>query len=190
VRGLVEGLASPHPLAATLPGVLREDAFARSLCASFDEVLAPVLLSLDSFPAYLDLALAPEDMLPWLAQWVGMAADRGGHLGAARAARQDPDLQRQQLRASREQHQSRGTRRGIELAVRAAYGVAVEVTENGAATWSTEPGGALPGSRTPDLVVTVRVDRPEQVDPDALDAFVAAVKPAHVPHRTQVVVVG
>ena len=180
MRGLVEGLASPHPLAAILPGLLREDEFARSLCASFDEVLAPVLLSLDSFPAYLDLSLAPEDMLPWLAQWVGMAADRG----------QDPDLQRQQLRASREQHQSRGTRRGIELAVRAAYGVAVEVTENGAATWSTEPGGTLPGSRTPDLVVTVRVDRAEQVPPDALDAFVAAVKPAHVPHRTQVVVAG
>jgi phage tail-like protein len=176
VRGQVEGVPSPHPLADTLPGVLREDAFARSLCGGFDEVLAPVLLSLDSFAAYLDLATTPADMLPWLAQWVGMAGDHG----------QDPDLLRQQLRASREQHASRGTRRGIELAVRAAYGFAVQVEENGAAAWSTEPGGPLPGDPEPALRVTVRAAGPDQVDPDALDAFVASVKPAHVPHATRV----
>lgn len=176
MRGQVDGVASPHPLADTLPAVLREDAFARSLCGGFDDVLAPVLLTLDGFAAYLDLATAPSDMLPWLAQWVGMAADHG----------QDPDLLRQQLRASREQHTSRGTRRGIELAVRAAYGLAVQVEENGAAAWSTEPGGQLPGDPEPALRVTVRAARPDQVDPDALDAFVASVKPAHVPHATSV----
>jgi phage tail-like protein len=176
MRGQIDGLRSPHPLVDTLPGVLREDAFAQSLCGGFDEVLAPVLLSLDSFTAYLDLATAPADLLPWLAQWVGMAADHG----------QDPDLLRQQLRASREQHASRGTRRGVELAVRAAYGLAVTVEENGAAAWSTEPGGSLPGDPEPSLRVTVHAARPEQVDPDALDAFVASVKPAHVPHESSV----
>lgn len=176
MRGHIDGARSPHPLGETLPGVLREDAFTQGLCDGLDEVLAPVLLSLDSFAAYLDLATAPADMLPWLAQWVGMAADHG----------QDPDLLRQQLRASREQHASRGTRRGIELAVRAAYGVAVRVEENGAAAWSAVPGAPLPGSPEPSLRVTVRVSRPGQVDPDALDAFVASVKPAHVPHETSV----
>ena len=176
MRVQLDGVLSPHPLADTLPSMLREDPFARSLCGGFDEVLAPVLLSLDSFTAYLDLATAPADLLPWLAQWVGMAADHG----------QDPDLLRQQLRAAREQHASRGTRRGIELAVRAAYGVAVQVEENGAAAWSSEPGGPLPGEEEPSLRVTVRTARPEQVDPDALDAFVASVKPAHVPHATRV----
>lgn len=176
MRGQVDGVLSPHPLADTLPVMLRDDAFARSLCDGFDEVLAPVLLCLDSFAAYLDLATAPADLLPWLAQWVGMAADHG----------QDPGLLRQQLRASREQHASRGTRRGIELAVRAAYGVAVQVEENGAAAWSTEPGGSLPGDPEPALRVTVRTARSEQVDPDALDAFVASVKPAHVPHTSSV----
>ncbi|HEY0238897.1 MAG TPA: phage tail protein [Friedmanniella sp.] len=176
MRGQLEGVPSPHPLADTLPSMLREDAFARSLCGGFDEVLSPVLLTLDSFAAYLDLATAPADLLPWLAQWVGMAADHG----------QDPDLLRQQLRASREQHASRGTRRGIELAVRAAYGVAVQVEENGASGWSSEPGRPLPGDPEPSLRVTVRVARADQVDPDALDAFVASVKPAHVPHETSV----
>ena len=104
------------------------------------------------------LGTAPADMLPWLAQWVGMAADHG----------QDPDLLRQQLRASREQHASRGTRRGIELAVRAAFGVAVEVSENGAAAWSSEPGGPLPGDPDPVLRVRIRTARPDQVDPSAL----------------------
>lgn len=178
MRGGVDGALSPHPLAATLPGVLREDGFAQALCGGLDEVLAPVLTTLDSFDAYLDLATAPDDLLPWLAQWVGMAADHG----------QDPDLLRQQLRTSREQHASRGTRRGIELAVRAAYGVAVRVEESGGATWADAPGGALPGDPEPWLRVTVTLARAGQVDPDALDAFVASVKPAHVPHETVVVV--
>jgi hypothetical protein len=56
---MVAGLATPHPLADTLPALLREDPFARELCASFDEVLAPALLTLDTFADYLDPATTP-----------------------------------------------------------------------------------------------------------------------------------
>ena len=49
MRGMVEELASPHPLTDTLPSMLQEDPFAGSLCGSFDELLAPVLLTLDTF---------------------------------------------------------------------------------------------------------------------------------------------
>ena len=75
MRGLVAELGSPHPLSETLPSMLREDPFARSLCESFDDVLAPVLLTLDTFGCYLDPTTTPEDMIPWLAQWLGLGVD-------------------------------------------------------------------------------------------------------------------
>src|SRR5215831_2087780 len=75
MRGTVPGLASPHPLGGTLPGLYADDSFAQRLCQGLDELLAPVLATLDCLPAYLDPATAPPDLLEWLAGWVGMAID-------------------------------------------------------------------------------------------------------------------
>jgi phage tail-like protein len=176
MRGTVDGLVNPRPLAATLPAMLREDPTARGICDGLDEVLAPVLLSLDAFPAYLDLATTPDDMVPWLAQWVGMGVDLG----------EDLDRQRELLRTAGELHAIRGTRRGIELAVQAALGMAAEVVETGAAAWSDRPGGDLPGEPEPAVVVIVRPGPDQYVDADRLEAVVEALKPAHVEHRVQV----
>lgn len=176
MRGAIAGLVSPSPLGDTLPSVLREDAFARGLCAGLDEVLAPVMLSLDAFEAYLDLDTTPDDMLPWLAQWLGLVldTDRG------------PDTQRDLLRSAGELHATRGTRRGIELAVTAGLGLSVEVTETGAATWSATPGGDLPGQPGATLEVVVRTAPGQEVDIDRVEALVASVKPAHVRHRVRI----
>jgi phage tail-like protein len=174
---LLEGLPTPMPLADTLPALLREDAFARGVCGGIDELLAPVLLSLDGYSAYLDLSVAPEDMLGWLAQWVGLSVDPG----------QELSRQRELLRSSGELHALRGTRRGIELAVHAALGLTVEVVETGGSTWSAQAGGELPGEPTPAIVVIARSEGGVPVDVERLDALVASVKPAHVQHRVQVV---
>lgn len=176
MRGTIDGLGTPSPLADTLPAVLREDAFARELCASMDEVLAPVLLTLDALPAYLDLATTPEDMLPWLAAWLGMSLDTS----------QDPDSQRGLLSSAGELHATRGTQRGIQRAVEAAIGVPVEVVETGGSAWSEMPGGDLPGEPRPAIVVTVLAGQGAQVDPDRVEAVVASVTPAHVLHRIQI----
>jgi phage tail-like protein len=176
MRGTLDGLPTPRPLAATLPAMLREDPMARGLCDGLDEVLAPVLLSLDAFPAYLDLATTPDDMVPWLAQWVGMSVDLG----------EDLDRQRELLGSAGALHAIRGTRRGIELAVQAATGMPAEVVETGSASWSDTPGGALPGDPQPAVVVVVRPEPDAYVDADRLDALVEALKPAHVQHRVQI----
>jgi len=177
MRGTIAGLSSPVPLADTLPSVLREDPFARELCASMDEVLAPVLLTLDAFPSYLDLTTAPEDMLPWLAQWLGMTIDQS----------QDLSIQRGLLGSAGELHATRGTQRGIQLAIEAALGVPVEVAETGGATWSEMPGGDLPGEPRPAVTITVRPGPGQQVDPDRVEALVASVTPAHVLHQIVIV---
>lgn len=178
MRGLIEGLATPAPLADTLPSMLREDAFARDLCAALDEVLAPIMLSLDSFPAYLDVGTTPDDMVPWLAQWVGLTVDHARKRGG----------QRELLRTARDMHALQGTRRGIELAVSAALGaeVKVEVSESGGTAWSERADDDLPGEPVPALVVTVRPGPGQDVDLEHLDAVVRAVRPAHVRYEVAI----
>ena len=136
MRGTIEGLVTPLPLAADPPrNAARGRRWPVDMCESLDVVLAPVLLSLDGFPAYLDLGTTPEDMLPWLAQWVGMTVDPG----------EDLDRQRELIATASELHAVRGTRRGIELAVEAALGVPAEVVETGAASLVGDRGRRAPG---------------------------------------------
>ena len=176
MRALVPGLTTPAPLAGLLPAMLREDPFAQQLCAGLDEVLAPVMVSLDSFAAYLDLGTAPDDMLPWLAQWVGLTLDDS----------QDPRAQRELVGAARELHAIRGTRVGVQQAVQAAVGLPTEVYETGGCAWSERAGGDLPGEPVPAVVVIVRPGEGVEVDTDKLEAIVGSVVPAHVQFRVQV----
>jgi phage tail-like protein len=180
MRGLLEGHPSSAPLAAILPAMLREDAFARQLCTGLDEVLTPVLVSLDSFAAYLDVGTTPDDMLPWLGQWLGVSLD----------PRQEPDAQRELLGLARELHTVRGTRAGVALAVRTALGIEVSVSETGASSWSESAGGNLPGEAIPRVVVKV-VGSPGpnsggELDLERLDAVIQSALPAHVRYRVQV----
>lgn len=171
MRGTIVGLASPHPLTDTLPTMLREDLFARGLCAGFDELLAPVVLDLDTFVAHLDPATAPDDLLPWLAQWLGLGID----------AAMDPAPRRDELRVAGAVNAARGTRHSIELAVESVFAVAAEVAESGGARWSPTPGGALPGQGVPGITVVVTAPPGAEIDRDRLAAVVRSVAPAHIP---------
>lgn len=72
MRTGVTGLPTPHPLIDQLPAVYLEQDFLRRFLAALDDVLAPVLLTIDNLPAHLDPRSAPEDFLAWLAQWVAV----------------------------------------------------------------------------------------------------------------------
>lgn len=176
MRGTIARLPSPHPLVEILPSLLRADPFAGSLCASFDELLAPAMLSLDTFVDYLDPDTTPEDMLPWLAQWLGLDPD-------AFLARPP---QRHELRLASSLNAIRGTRRSIQLAIENALGLPAEVTESGGARWTATPGGELPGEQEPSVTVVVHPPSGVEVDVDRLDALVRSVKPAHVRHTVLV----
>jgi phage tail-like protein len=172
----VPGLASPHPLGQTLPSLYRDDHFAQNLCAGLDEVLAPIIATLDSLPAYLDPGTAPDDMLGWLAGWMGIVLD--GHQSAER--------QRELVQVGVELLQWRGTARGVRAAVGALFDTVPEIVESGGASWSAEPNSALPGSPQTELLVRLGVSDPEGFDVRRLEALVAMIKPAHVPHRVEV----
>ncbi len=177
MRGLVPGLATPHPLGNLLPSVYREDLFAQRLCDGLDEVVAPVIATLDSLPAYLDPATAPEDMLGWLAGWMGIVLD--GHQG--------PGRQRELVQAGVELLQWRGTVRGIRSAVRALFDTEPQIVESGGVAVSETAGSDLPGSAQTSLVVRLQVADLDSFDVRRLEALVEMTTPAHVPHRVEVV---
>lgn len=177
MRGSIPGLASPHPLGPSLPAVYQEDQFAQALLEGLDEVLAPVISTLDNLDAYLDPRLTPDDFLSWLGNWVGFAIDESWDL----------ERRREGVARAVEMYRLRGTAAGLGQQVEMHTGGTVEIVENGGSAWSIDAGGELPGSQKAMVVVRVHVDDPKAVDPLHIDALVAAAKPAHVEHRVEIV---
>ena len=163
-------VVEPVPAAA-------DDDMTQRLTAAFDEVLAGVVQVLDCFPAYLDPALAPEDFLEWLGGWTGATLDETWPIERRRAF----------VASAVDLFWIRGTVAGLAAHVAVFTGGEVEIAEPGATAWSHDPGASLPAGGSPDLLVRVRVKDPATVSAAGLDALVATAKPAHVPHRVEIV---
>jgi phage tail-like protein len=174
MRGIVLGLASPHPLGESLPAVYADNGFAQRWCQGLDEVLAPVLATLDCLPAYLDPAIAPPDLVEWLAGWVGVTLVPG-----------IPGPRRRQLvMAAARLYGWRGTLRGIRSIIELSTGQAPEITESGSSAWSRDPGAGLPGF--PDPALVIRLNAAElSIEEPRLVAIIAPFVPAHVPWRLE-----
>jgi phage tail-like protein len=172
-------LPSPHPLGATLPALYLDDSFTQRLCSALDEILATDIAVLDCFPTYLDPAMAPPDLLDWLASWMGLAAARNVPL----------ERRRRLVARAAELHAWRGTPHAVRELVQLASGLPAEIEESGGTSWSREAGSPLPGRARPGLVVRVRTgDRGgAQVDVDEtlLSRVLELVVPAHVPWRVE-----
>jgi len=171
---------SPRPLVDTLPGLYQDDPVTRAWTAALDELLAPVFLTLDSFPAYLDPWLTPDDFVPWLAEWVGISLDPAWPLGRRRAA----------IAGAARLYSLRGTARGVGLAVELATGVTPEVTESGKTTWSVQPTVAAASAPAPFLLVRLRVPAGTSPDLGAARRAVQLAAPAHVPVTVEVMADG
>lgn len=174
---MVGGLDTPYPFATLLPAILQEDEVAVRLTAAFDDVLAPVIATLDCLYAYLDPELAPTDFLDWLAGWVGVELDENWPV----------DRQRAVVAAAVGLHRMRGTTAGLRALLELVTGGRVEITDSGASTWSLTPDAALPGSPAPMVTVRVFLPDPGAVSKHSIDALVAAGKPVHVAHRVIIV---
>lgn len=164
-------LPTAHPIGHTLPAVYHEHEFVQQFTAALDEVLAPVLTTLDCFAAYLDPDTAPEDFLDWLAGWVALSLDDSWTLP-----------QRRRLVAEAVQlHRWRGTRRGLAQHVELLTGGTVEVADNGGCSWSPRSGSAPPGTPVPRIEVTVRSRADKRMDTERIRRLIADSLPAHVP---------
>jgi phage tail-like protein len=147
------------------------------LTEALDEVLAPVLSTLDNLPAYFDPRLTPDDFLGWLAGWVAIELDETW----------EADRRREAVAGAVDLLRKRGTALGLAAEVRLVAGADVEVVENGGTAWSLDPGSPMVGSPEPMLLVRVKTGDPGAVDLGRVERAVMAAKPAHVPHRVEIV---
>jgi phage tail-like protein len=171
------GHLNPLPVGDRLPGVFDNDAVVQDFCAGLDEVLAPIVLTLDCLPAYLDPVTTPADMIGWLADWLGVNLD----------PRQSVAQQRHLLRKTAKLLQWRGTAKGLRDVVEFIVGVRPEIIETGGSQWSETPGTPLPGQPGDRVVVRLVVADPTQVDARRVGEIVAAITPAHIRYVIEIV---
>ncbi|MBK3583258.1 phage tail protein I [Streptomyces sp. MBT57] len=177
MRAWIEGLGSPYSLADMLPSVYQDDPFTVRLTAGWDEVIAPVISTLDCLDAYVDPGLAPADFLNWLADRMGTQLDENWPAERKRAA----------IAHAVRGHRTRGTVDGLRARVALATGGEVELFDSGGVFTSPTPDTPFPEGLPSVAVIRIRVEREQDGDPVDLEALVRECLPAHVPYRMEVV---
>jgi phage tail-like protein len=145
-----------------LPPRYHEVEFIGRFLLIFESVMEPLERMIGQIEDYFDPRLAPEALLPWLADWLGMALD--DHL----AVRQ----QRELIRSAAMLYLWRGTRRGLAEAIRICAGVEPIIVE---------PGDPEGGAELPPHVFAVVVEAPDPaaIDRALLERMIDTQKPAH-----------
>jgi phage tail-like protein len=180
MRGLIDALPSPRSLGAELPAAFQEDDFCQRLMSAFDEVLAPLFVTLDCLDSYLDPDLAPEDFLDWLASWVGVEIDETWTL----------ERRRRLVHDAVALYRIRGTAGGLAAHVRLYSGVTPQIEESGGCQWSQTADSPLPGSPRPRLMVRLPVEADANVKLSTVSRIVSASRPAHMPYNVELLVGG
>ena len=174
-RAAVPGLPSRYPIGTLLPGMYAGDEFAQRFTAGLDELVAPVLSTLDNLPAYFDTRLAPADFLPWLASWLGIDVDPAWEGEARQVVARAVAL-----------HRWRGTRRGLAERLWLCLGARAQIVDGGGASWSATAGGALPGTESGEVLVRVWPERTPELDRARVVAVVQAACPVHLTTRVEI----
>lgn len=177
MRAAVDGLNSPYSLVDLLPAVYQEDPFAVRLTAGWDEVIAPIISTLDCLDAYLDPRLAPEDLLSWLAERLGTRLDEKWPVERKRAATE----------GALTGHRDRGTVGGVRTRIALATGGVVELSDSGGVFTSRSPDTPYPAGLPSTVEVRVAVPRDEEASPVDVERLMQQCMPAHVPYHVEVV---
>lgn len=173
MRGSVDNAPRPAvSLVAGLPAAFFGNDLTTDLVEAFDEVLGPVVATLDDLAAYVDARYAPDDCVVWLGRWINVLVD--SRWPAERVRRHLPDLVVAMT--------CRGTIEGIVAGVRACTGQDPTVTDNGGVAWSERPQGEPPGVPRLRLEVVAHLAESDgDLVRSLVHAVVADLKPAHVP---------
>lgn len=145
------------------------DAFVLRFLSSLEEVLDPVVATIDQLPAHFDLRTAPPEVVALVGEWLGIELDAALPSG----------VHRRILRRATEITRMRGTLFGVLLVLELSFpGLVFDVRDGGRVIVSTDPHDSLPAGER-----TLTVICPPRLGPDDVDAvrrIVAEVKPTGV----------
>jgi phage tail-like protein len=156
-----------------LPAIYSTDDFMGRFLLIFETILSPIERTIGNLHYYFDAQMAPPEVLPWLASWLGLALDERW-----------PEAQRRALiLAAVELYQWRGTRRGLTEFLRLYTGLTPEIIEPGVG----RRGATDAHADSFRLIVRLRVPDPTQVDRAMVETIIDAEKPAHVGYTLEIV---
>jgi phage tail-like protein len=186
-NGHLPSEAAAAPLASSyleyLPAPYHADPFIGRFLLIFESILGPIERMIDSLASYFDPRVAPAELLPWLASWVGLELDENWPL----------ERRRQLVAWAVTLYRWRGTRRGLREYLRLYTGRTPLIVENFAGMrlgqdaqlgTTTRLGD---GSRRPHwITVTVLTDDPAKLDERILRRIIEAQTPAGVGYTLEV----
>ena len=150
--------------------------FAIRFLHALEEVLDPIVATLDSLPAHLDADLAPEHALAGLATWLGV--DDVEVLPAQQ--------RREAVRRAGEVARTRGTREGLELALSLFFpDIDMRVNDHGAVVVSERVDDTPP----PAAIASVDVVCDQALPPETQMAVARCIeswKPVHAHYKLRV----
>lgn len=176
MRAATDGVTMPYPIGSLLPAVLQADPALLAWTSGLDDVLAPIVGTLDCLAAYVEPGVAPADFVAWLAGWVGV--DLG--------ERDDLDSRRRQVAEAVRAHRQRGTAVSLRRAVESAAGPGSRVGIDGLGEVVGHAAPTETARGEPLLLVRVRLGPSPRATVAELNQVVARAKPAHLPHRLEV----
>ena len=112
-----------------LPAVYQEGDFGMRFIGALEQLLDPIIAVLDALPAHFDPDHAPRDVLALVASWLGVELNEG----------QELSHQREMVRRAADLGRTRGTVRGLELALQLSFpDVPLRVEDQGGVRWSLD----------------------------------------------------
>jgi phage tail-like protein len=173
-RETPEVVSSRAYLRNGLPAMYQDGDFGMRFVGALETVLDPIVAVLDALPAHFNPDHAPRDILDLLASWLGVELDESQSLRDRR------ELVRQATELSRR----RGTRRGLELALKLTFpALPLRVEDHGGISWRTEDVSR----ESPPASFVVYCDKPIPEETQAAVArCIEQYKPVHCTYRLRV----
>ena len=162
-------------LRRSLPAIYQDNDFGVRFVGALEPLLDPIVALLDSLPAHVDPAVAPEDVLALLAHWLGLEVDEAWPV----------DRKRELVRRGDELARRHGTRAGLELTLRIAFPQhPLRVEDSGAVTWAGRESKRADRSGAGFVVYC---DAPlDEHELGAVSRLIEQVKPVNVTYKLRV----
>jgi phage tail-like protein len=157
-----------------LPSVYHESDFTMRFVGALESLLDPIAAVLDALPAHFSPDYAPRSILDLLSSWLGIEVEEAQGL----------DLHRESVRLAAELGRTRGTVRGLELALQLSFpDVPMRVQDEGGVRWSMD-GVAAPAEPAR-FIVYVDTPIPEEQQ-SAIARCIERQKPVETTYRLRV----